>query len=269
MIGDTSVRIIPPQQILFTNDDGRASPFVAPFIRNVKQQTWCEKLLTVLPAEEQSWISHAVTRFRPVFTHAEVFGEESAVIVSGTPADCACLGIFNLSAHKPSFVLSGPNMGTNAGTAFMTSSGTLAAASFAAACGVRGIAISVDVPQHVFNFWSQHDDHALAQLQAEFDNCSRVALRTAELLLSESKHWESADYFSINVPWSCDQNTEVKFTRPARTIFHGLYKETAPGKFYHKFAGLDVLEGPTGTDIEALMEQKISITAMRLGLQTS
>ena len=76
-------------------------------------------------------------------------GADYWVLVPGTPATCAQLGLFHYKTLFPErpfkpveLVLSGPNYGRNTSAAFALSSGTIGGAMEAAVCGIRGIALS-------------------------------------------------------------------------------------------------------------------------------
>ena len=112
-------------RILVTNDDGPKSPLLIPFLQALRAQAWCSELHAVFPAEEQSWISQAVSRFKPVFVEAVSFGVFPGYLVSGTPADCVGLGLHHLYATVSDYVFSGINLGTNATLPFYLNSGTL------------------------------------------------------------------------------------------------------------------------------------------------
>lgn len=82
------------------------------------------------------------------------------VLVPGTPATCAQLGLFHHDLLFPDFspgtntpntdakhspidlILSGPNYGRNTTAAFALSSGTIGGAMEGAVCGIRSIALS-------------------------------------------------------------------------------------------------------------------------------
>jgi 5'-nucleotidase len=70
-----------------------------------------------------------------------VFGRK-ALAVSGRPADCVNLAVFNLLDEKPDLVVSGINAGFNIGLGFILSSGTVGACLEANLAGIPAIALS-------------------------------------------------------------------------------------------------------------------------------
>ena len=121
---------------LLTNDDGpfsmgvrKLGEILAPFGR----------VVTVVPHQEMSGFSHALTLNRPL--HLKEI-EPDFFIVDGTPADCAYLGLFHiLKEQRPNLVLSGVNNGYNMGEDVIYS-GTVGAAMEAFFHGVPAVALS-------------------------------------------------------------------------------------------------------------------------------
>ena len=109
------------------------------------------------------------------------------VLVDGTPASCAQLGLHHFFTDRGpvDLVLSGPNYGRNTTAVFALSSGTLGGALEAAVCGVKAIALS-------FAFFNKsHDAHIIQE-------ASELSVRIVEKLM---QNWGSdVDVYSINVP---------------------------------------------------------------------
>ena len=64
---------------------------------------------------------------------------------SGTPADCANLGIHSVFDTRPDLVVSGINIGLNHGLAFVMGRGTVGAATEGVIAGLPAIAFSIGV----------------------------------------------------------------------------------------------------------------------------
>jgi len=125
--------------IVLTNDDGYdASGILAAY--NALSEMG--KVVVVAPSSERSACSHSITMRRPISverrTHA-VFGPGFAV--DGTPADCVRLAFSALVEHPIDLVVSGINIGANAGVDTFYS-GTVAGAREAAILGIRAMAFS-------------------------------------------------------------------------------------------------------------------------------
>ena len=93
----------------------------------------------VAPDVEQSSMGHAITANRPLRSRRTPVSEFEGFRVTGTPADCVALGVYEWGGAD--LVLSGINLGTNLGSSIWHS-GTLAAAKQAVLLGLRGFAFS-------------------------------------------------------------------------------------------------------------------------------
>lgn len=120
------------------------------------------------------------------------------VLIPGTPATCAQLGLFHHATLFPhnrngpvDLVVSGPNHGRNTTAAFALSSGTLGGALEAAICGVRAVAIS-------FAFTTRKEPE---ELVAEASALSvRVVERLARDWAGELGGVPGPDLYTVNVP---------------------------------------------------------------------
>jgi len=137
--------------ILLTNDDG----FEAPGILAAYQAlAGIGSVHVVAPKTERSACSHQITLRRPIVVesleHPE-FGKMYAV--QGTPADCVRLATAELLTETPDLLVSGINRGANAGVDVFYS-GTVAAAREGALLGIKSIAVSQAVREHVETDWT-------------------------------------------------------------------------------------------------------------------
>ena len=160
----------------------------------------------ILPHVQRSWIGKAhfvghltkPTYFRPGTLHEDdgtthtrplpeqVNGEEW-VLVNGTPATCAQLGLYHFFQDRDpvDLVISGPNYGRNSTALFSLSSGTIGGAMEAALCRKKAIALS-------YAFYSRdHNPKLIA-------GASRLSVKLIDHLYT---HWDpDADLYTINVP---------------------------------------------------------------------
>ena len=125
-------------QILLTNDDGVHARglrlLAAAFEAADLGEVW-----VVAPETEQSAMSHAISLGKPLRIRRI---EERRFSVTGTPTDCAYIGINHvMNGDLPTLVVSGVNHGANLGTD-VTYSGTVGAAMEGCALGAAAIAVS-------------------------------------------------------------------------------------------------------------------------------
>lgn len=130
-------------RILVSNDDGINAAGIRALVRSLG---YIAEVYVAAPMEQKSAMSHASTFRTPIKVEAaSVPGAKRAYAISGTPVDCVLLGLQLLEEDGivPDFVISGINMGGNAGASTIYS-GTIGAAREGALHGVRSIALSVD-----------------------------------------------------------------------------------------------------------------------------
>ena len=125
-------------RILVSNDDGIHAPglkVLEKVARALSDDVW-----VVAPESDNSGASHSFTVRRPLQVHRLA---PQRFAVSGTPTDCALLGINHLmgDGRRPDLVLSGVNRGANQGEDVIYS-GTVAVAMEAAMFDIPAIAMS-------------------------------------------------------------------------------------------------------------------------------
>src|SRR5215831_18308442 len=124
-------------RVLLTNDDGIAAPGLAALeeiARELAHEVW-----VVAPEHDQSGVSHAVSLHHPIRVTERGVRRYG---ITGTPGDCAVMGICHLMADAPpQLLLSGVNRGANLGleTVF---SGTVGGAMTGMLLGIPSIALS-------------------------------------------------------------------------------------------------------------------------------
>ncbi|MEM7468795.1 MAG: 5'/3'-nucleotidase SurE, partial [Pseudomonadota bacterium] len=138
--------------ILLTNDDSHDSPL---FHFAIEALASLGELTISVPAAEQSWQGKAMTRFGNIYAERINIHGVDVWSVSGTPADCVNLAIYQLLDQKPDIVVSGPNIGKNTGLSFMFSSGTVGACLEANIAGIPALALSQELKPEQFFQWGE------------------------------------------------------------------------------------------------------------------
>ena len=127
-------------RILITNDDGINAPGLAVMERIAAQLG--DEVWTVAPETDQSGIGHALTFSHPLrIREVQGDGEARRFAVTGTPADCAIVGVRTVMPEPPDLVLSGVNAGANIADDVVYS-GTVGGAMEARLMGIPAIAVS-------------------------------------------------------------------------------------------------------------------------------
>lgn len=234
--------------IILTNDDGLHSPTLLPLWEALSQ---LGKVTIVVPSQEKSASSHAVTLHQPLVVREQTLGGKVKVLaVEGTPADCVMLSARALF-DDIKLVVSGINLGPNLGWDTFYS-GTVGAAREGAMQGLTSFSISL-------NYEGGEKELAPAIL---------VAQRIANMLLYNPL--PPNVFLNINVPnLPLEKIKGVEVTRlgkrtypsPIKAIFHEGEKTV-----YWVGGETPLDEMEEGTDIYAIRQGKVSITPLGLGL---
>ncbi len=167
--------------ILLTNDDGWDAPGIGT-LEGVLAEFG--QVTVVAPATPQSGISHQMTFETPIALTQHAANRWH---LSGTPADCARVGLSQLE-QEFDWVFSGVNNGGNLGVDFFIS-GTVAAAREATFFGVRAVAIS----QHRLNYPEEFD----------WNNTKGLVRRVVQQLLAKPD-FGAGQLANVNLP-DCSQ----------------------------------------------------------------
>ncbi|KAF9459924.1 survival protein sure-like phosphatase/nucleotidase [Collybia nuda] len=156
-------------RVLLTNDDGPPNPLESPYILGLykvltQQLGWDVKV--VIPSSQKSWIGKAF-HIKEITTGSYFYPKEDGqgeisnvprilregeiaewILLDGTPATCANVGLHNIFPGQIDLVISGPNLGRNTSAAFSLSSGTIGAALSSSLSKFRSIAISYGTILH-------------------------------------------------------------------------------------------------------------------------
>jgi 5'-nucleotidase len=223
-------------RILLTNDDSHDSPLFLLAIRVLKD---LGELTVVVPAQEQSWKGKSMTRFGELYVDRIDLHGTPAWSVSGTPADCVNLAIYNLMDAPPDIVVSGINIGINTGLGFFMASGTLGACFEANIARIPAIALSQAMAYEDYKSWDTQRTFAA-------DSLARMETNTRQLL---PLIWE--DYvrpldqpitWSFNLPDHAN-GLEVIETRLGQTFYGQCFSQRGD-QYYHDLQRFDIDPSP-------------------------
>jgi 5'/3'-nucleotidase SurE len=257
-----------PATILI-NDDGPNSILTEEFAFALKQSPQFNSIEFVLPKEERSWSSQAISRGKNIsFWEETITCEERSLVVhgffvDGTPADCAAIGIEHL-VQNPEYVFSGINWGTNAGLGFYFNSGTIGAVRQAFLYGVKAAAFSVLAPGEVHSAWSKKNFEFLKTLQDRAKKQAQVSTKIAEIL-AKTNAWNEVDFFSVNMPWDVDEKTPIVVTGLEEQHYESLFIKSEVGGFVLK-PDMKILtprrskQGELPGDLTTLHSGQVSVT---------
>jgi 5'-nucleotidase len=238
-------------RILVTNDDGIHSPGLEVLVRVARAVS--EDVWVVAPETDQSGVSHSLSLNDPLRLRAI---NDRRFAVKGTPTDCVILGLRHIMKDaSPDLILSGINRGQNVAED-VTYSGTIAAAMEGTLLGVRSIALSQAYSKSSRDAinWHCGEHHAptlirrlVAQeiapgtlINVNFPDCEPDAVAGTAMTVQGRR---DKDLLSIDA--RVDGRGNPYFWIGFGRGF------TSPGH---------------GTDLEALSQNRISVTPLRLDL---
>ena len=228
-------------RILVVNDDGLHGPGLPPLVAALRP---LGRVTVVVPDQERSTTSHALTLHRPVRLRTL---ERGFHILNGLPSDCARFGILELLKDRVDLVVSGINHGLNIGDDTLYS-GTVAGA-------MEGTLL--DVPSIAFS----QDGRA-----PRFERAARFAAKLAARVLREGL--PAGVLLNVNFPAS-RRYTGVEVTRLCRRHYgRTVHAHKDPrGILHYWLAGEDISSsGGRGSDAAALKKGRISITPLKIDM---
>ncbi len=249
-------------KLLVTNDDGIDCVFLHELVAGLRAGG--HELSVVAPQREQSWISAAKSRTRPVrSTQAERGFGCPTWIVDGTPSDCVNIALAHLVKTPPDAVVSGMNVGLNASLGFILASGTVAGAFEGVLHGLPAVAFSQDLSVEIYEHLKDRGGQPDAELRATLRASAAHAARLVGELVAATPPRRFVAH-NVNFPYPCRADTAVRRTVPAQVAIAGLFSPAADDGT-HRFVfrlGDDLSPAEPLTDRAALAQGFISHTVL-------
>jgi len=245
--------------ILLTNDDSHDSPL---FLLAIAVLRELGELSIVVPATEQSWKGKSMTRYGPLYAERIDLHGTPAWSVTGTPADCVNLALYNLLPTKPDLVVSGINIGKNVGLGFTLASGTIGACLEANIGGLPGLALSQEIAPEEFRYWDRNrafDPATTARLTALIERFVPIIWR--EFVLADA--FERSTW-NVNFPSNPVASPAVVRARLGHSYYAGCFARRGD-QYHHALATADIDQAPD-TDDAVLSSGHISAT--RIDIRT-
>lgn len=234
-------------RILLTNDDGVLSPVLHGTAEALARE---HEVIVAAPALDQSGMSHSFTHGvgRLLTSHHDASRPWPVYRIDGTPSDCVKFAIVHLLRdNPPDVVVSGPNLGENAGISAIYS-GTVAAAREGALWNIPGLAISLT------EYGPEHLAYALDWVLD--------LLRKPDILPERGTLW------NVNFPGCALADVAgTRFTTMSTAMFRDHYEEvTTPHGIpaYQLRGRKPVDEFVPDSDDDALRHNFIAVTPLRV-----
>jgi len=204
---------------LLSNDDGIGSYYLRVLAEALSEHF---EVLVAAPKCEQSWIGRAMSRRRPVEVAECTVAGCRAFSIDGTPCDCVNIAMQHLLAgRRPDIVVSGINIGYNAGIPFILSSGTLGAAIEGAVWKCRALAASQKVPQKFFQILHKENKSVPSEVEGDIRAAAAHAARYAARLVETPV--EPYVVHNLNYPERVTATTPTEETLPSAMEPQGLF----------------------------------------------
>lgn len=237
--------------ILVTNDDGVWAPGLLALAQEMRK---LGRVTVFAPDHNWSVSGHVKTLDRPLRVRETKLADGTAAFTTdGAPSDCVALALLGL-IDPTDLVVSGINPHANL-SHDVTYSGTVTAAMEAVIANVKGVAVSLEIPDS-------------APEPADYSTAAVVARRVVEHLIDDGL--PEGVVLNVNIPYlKQDQLKGYMITRQGLRVYRdALDKRFDPrGRPYYWIGG----EAPTGvdeagTDVGALLQGYVSITPLQLDL---
>ncbi|XP_024017798.1 uncharacterized protein LOC112090528 [Morus notabilis] len=256
--------------IMVTNDDGIDAPGLRALV-HVLVSTDLYVVRVCAPDSEQSAVSHHSTYRHPISVKQVEIQGATAFAVSGTPADCASLGVSEvLFPSVPDLVISGINQGNNCGYNIIYS-GTVAGAREAFLDGVPSISVSYD--------WKPDKSHV-----NDFTLSAEACLPIINAILMDIKNrtYPRGCFLNIDFPVNVGNHKGYKLTKQGKTRSRLGWRQVTSAKllatqsednhaptiskehllFQKELTGTLMADNDDDTDKKSLKEGYITITPL-------
>ncbi len=237
--------------ILLSNDDGIFAPGMAALFEAVRD---LGTVSVVAPDSERSAVGHAITLSDPIKARRVTRnGLFTGHAVGGTPADSVKLAVCALLARPPDLLISGINLGPNAGISIIYS-GTVSAATEGTILGIPSMAVSLATFQ-----------------DPQWATASAVARLVAQQLCA--RPLPPGVLLNVNVPnLPLDRLRGYAVTRMGQSRFIETFDRRSDprGNVYYWMDGyLEPMGEAAGTDLGALEDGYVSLTPVQFDLTDS
>ncbi|MCK4688669.1 MAG: 5'/3'-nucleotidase SurE [Candidatus Marinimicrobia bacterium] len=234
--------------ILVTNDDGIYAPGINALVTQLKE---IGDIAVVAPDSERSAVGHAITLSDPIrVSNFDKNGLWKGYAVSGTPADCVKIAVGALLERRLDLVVSGINLGSNAGINVIYS-GTVSAATEGTILGIPSIAISLTT-----------------YTEPNFDYAAKFATKLAKVVLK--RKLPEKTLLNVNIPNVPEEEIRgVQITRQGMANFAEHFdKRIDPRKrvYYWMDGEKEEIEMADDIDDEVIKRNMISITPIKYDL---
>jgi 5'-nucleotidase len=244
------------RHVLITNDDGVESPGLLALKEAIEPVA---RVSVIAPDGNRSGVSRALTISRGITVQEVILPDGSpAFALDGTPVDCVRMASLGLLGETPDVVVSGINLGVNAGDD-VTYSGTVGAALEGVLLGWGAIAVS----QYLGGKW-----HGGMDGEVDFGPVARFVAELLPLLGGPGA--PEGTMLNVNAPRVPVRGARVAYLG-RRTYNDRLDPDgsDARGHRYRIYDAMPSYRDEPGSDLVLLDEGYVTVTPMHLRLTDS
>lgn len=216
----------------------------------------------VVPASERSWAGKKMSRFGRLRLERRACADGELCLLDGYPADCTNLGIHSIWPEAPALVVSGINVGANAGTAYFLSSGTVGAAIEGVLAGIPAVAFSLQLAPEAYNRWRR--ERSVDGMEDTWEAAAAISADIAGEILRGGLP-AGAPLLNVNMPPGVTPKAPRRFAPLARSTYGSFFapEAGAEGHYSYKLQGLRLLEQDDASDLAVLERGEVALTPVR------
>ena len=241
-----------------SNDDGISSFYLRALVEALLDGF---DVVVAAPKREQSWIGRAMSRRSPVSVEKWTELPCEAWSIDGTPCDCVNIMMQHLlHGRKPDIVVSGINIGYNAGIPFILSSGTLGAAIEGAVWGIPALAVSQKVPSRYFALLHSENNTVPTDIEPDIRAAAHHAASYATRYIQSGSG--SYHVHNLNYPEHVAEDTPFERSKPSHMHPQGLFDMGEDGICRFHFNPGTPIKNGFRSDQDCMSDGTISLSVL-------
>uniref|UniRef100_A0ACD5UM30 Uncharacterized protein n=1 Tax=Avena sativa TaxID=4498 RepID=A0ACD5UM30_AVESA len=244
--------------VMVTNDDGIDAPGLRFLVDQLVAQG-CYRVLVCAPDIDRSGVSHCITWRSALHCKRVDISGATAFGVSGSPADCASLGISGklFDGLVPDLVLSGINIGNNCGL-HVVYSGTVAGAREAFIYGIPAVSMSYN--------WVGGQS-SINDLKVAAEVC--MPLINAVMVEIKNGTYPKGSFLNIDVPTDAAHHKGYKITKQGKYMARIGWEQTVYKKPAVESYQTANMNADTASDMEVDTSSKYDLLFKRVIVKRS
>ena len=186
-------------------------------------------------------------------------GDIKVRTITGTPADCANIGIYYRDGEKPDCLISGVNIGHNSGIAYVLSSGTVGAALEANIAGIPALSLSQLMPSETYMEWYENRGFSDETMNFYREQFHKILPRLWEAFLPNIHNRDPLTW-NVNCPIELASDWELKPARCGLSYYSSCFASEEGG--YRHAAPRPLKDERPDADNQVMASGHVSVTEL-------